>query len=135
MSDLILETVCEVSRGCARGLSAHQSPLSRPVAPLRASKVVLCWVEIPSCSPACLLHKQSLRAASEEGRALYSFNVADYYQLHTRFLTQGIAHGGIILAQQQRFGVGEQMRRLLNLIAKRTAEEMQNHVEFLSAWG
>jgi hypothetical protein len=27
------------------------------------------------------------------------------------------------------------MRRLLNLIAHRTVEEMQNRVEFLSAWG
>ena len=38
-------------------------------------------------------------------------------------------------AHQQRYSIGEQMYRLLNLVAKRTAEEMQNHVEFLSAWG
>jgi hypothetical protein len=31
--------------------------------------------------------------------------------------------------------VGEQMRRLLRLMAAKSAEEMENQVEFLSAWG
>jgi hypothetical protein len=30
--------------------------------------------------------------------------------------------------------VGEQMRRLLRLVNRLTAEEMQNRVEFLSNW-
>ena len=45
------------------------------------------------------------------------------------------------LARELRFrgagpalSVGEQMRRLLRLIAHRSAEDMQNHIEFLSAW-
>ena len=65
---------------------------------------------------------------------LYSFNVRDFYRLHTAFLAQGKAHAGIILAPQQRCAVGEQMRRLLRLIAAKSAEDMQNQVEFLSAW-
>jgi len=43
-------------------------------------------------------------------------------------------HAGVVLAQQQRYAVGEQMRRLLALMASQTAEEMRNRVEFLSAW-
>ena len=45
------------------------------------------------------------------------------------------------LARELRFrgagpalSVGEQMRRLLRLIAARSAEDMRNHIEFLSAW-
>jgi hypothetical protein len=71
-----------------------------------------------------------LAFAAREGRVLYSFNVADYCRLQA----QGQSHAGLILAQQQRYPVGEQMRRLLRLVAAKSAEEMQNHIEFLSAW-
>ncbi|MDZ7956392.1 MAG: hypothetical protein RMY34_00530 [Aulosira sp. DedQUE10] len=36
---------------------------------------------------------------------------------------------------QESYSVGEQMRRLLKIIAAKSAEDMQNKVEFLSAWG
>jgi hypothetical protein len=73
--------------------------------------------------------------AAAEGRTLYSFNVADFMSLHHRCLSEDRHHAGIILAQQQRYGVGEQMRRLLHLIGTKSAERMQDSVEFLSAWG
>ncbi len=41
---------------------------------------------------------------------------------------------GIILAPQQRYGIGEQLRRLLRIHAHRTAEDMANQLEFLSHW-
>lgn len=50
-------------------------------------------------------------------------------------MAEGKTHGGIILAKQQNYSVGEQLRRLLKLIAIKSVEEMQNQVEFLSAWG
>jgi len=78
---------------------------------------------------------EHLDYATAQGRSIYTFNVGDFYRLHTVYLVQGKHHAGIIFAHQQRYSIGEQMRRLLNLVAKRTAEEMQNHVEFLSAWG
>ena len=71
-----------------------------------------------------------LAFAAREGRVLYSFNVADYCRLQA----QGRSHAGLILAQQQRYPVGDQMRRLLRLVAAKSAEEMRNHIEFLSAW-
>jgi len=55
--------------------------------------------------------------------------------LNTTLLTQGQSHTGIVLAEQRDFSVGEQMRRLLNLIARKPAEEMVDQVEFLSTWG
>lgn len=72
--------------------------------------------------------------ATAQGRVLYSFNVGDFYRLHGDYLAEGKRHAGMILARQQQYTVGDQMRRLLKLIAARSAEEMLNRVEFLSAW-
>jgi hypothetical protein len=72
--------------------------------------------------------------ATAQGRVLYSFNVGDFCRLHTAYLAHGRTHAGIVLAQQQRYSVGEQLRRLLKLMAAKSAEEMRNRLEFLSAW-
>lgn len=49
-------------------------------------------------------------------------------------MSQGKSHAGIIVAPQQRFSIGEQIRLLLKLIAARSAEDMLNQMEFLSNW-
>ena len=67
--------------------------------------------------------------ATREGRVLYSFNVADYCRLQA----QGPSHAGLILAQQQRYPVGDQMRRLLRLVAAKSAEEMRDRFSFRQA--
>jgi Domain of unknown function (DUF5615) len=79
--------------------------------------------------------EEHLAFATAQGRVLCSFNVADFYQLHTDHLAQQKAHAGIVLVRQQQYSVGEYLRRLLRLMAHLTAEEMQNRVEFLSSWG
>ncbi|MBU4224528.1 MAG: DUF5615 family PIN-like protein [Chloroflexi bacterium] len=79
--------------------------------------------------------QEHLDYATGQERVLYSFNRGDFYELHTLYLTQGKAHAGIILARQQAYSVGELMRRLLKLTAAKSAEDMRNEVEFLSAWG
>lgn len=73
--------------------------------------------------------------ATAQGRVLYSFNVGDFYRLHTEYLTSGKPHSGIIVSLQQRYSIGEQMRRLLRLAAARSAEQMCNSIEFLGHWG
>lgn len=78
---------------------------------------------------------EHLDYALAHGRTLCSFNVGDFYDLHTRYLSEGKAHAGIILARQQVYSVGELMRRLLKLTAAKSAADMRNEVEFLSAWG
>jgi hypothetical protein len=95
-------------------------------------------VDVITASEAGLRHRpdaEHLAHAAAQGCALYSFNTGDYHALHTEYLTQGMSHAGIILARQQRYSIGEQMRRLLRLIHTVTAEEMSNRIEFLSAWG
>ena len=77
---------------------------------------------------------EQLRWATGQQRVLYSANRSDFYQLHSEMMGRDENHAGIILGRQQRYSVGEQMRRLLRLVAAKTAEEMRNRVEFLSAW-
>jgi hypothetical protein len=78
---------------------------------------------------------EHLSFAVADGRALYSFNVADFMRLHHARLAEGAHHAGLILGQQQRYSVGEQMRRLLRLVGTKSVERMRDSVEFLSAWG
>ena len=75
-----------------------------------------------------------LEYASLHGRTLYSFNISDFMVLHTSWVAAGKQHAGIILGQQQRYSVGEQMRRLVRLIQMRSADSMRDTVEFLSVW-
>lgn len=77
---------------------------------------------------------EHLQIATDEGRVLYSFNICDFCAIHSKWVASGRNHSGIILAVQTQFSVGEQMRRLLRLIAGKTAESMCNQLEFLSAW-
>ena len=72
--------------------------------------------------------------ATTQGRALYSFNVTDYMPLHARFIEERKAHARIILAAQRQYSIGEQLRRLLSLVADMTAEIMRDQVVFLSSW-
>jgi Domain of unknown function (DUF5615) len=77
---------------------------------------------------------EHLEFAALQGRVIYSFNVGDFQSLHSKYFTQGKHHSGIILGQQQRYSLGEQVRRLLNIIARISAEEMNNSVVSLSSW-
>jgi menaquinone-dependent protoporphyrinogen IX oxidase len=77
---------------------------------------------------------EHLAYATSIGRVLYSFNVGDYCQLHGEWLSANQPHAGIIVASQQRFSIGEQMRRLLRLTNTLSAEAMQNRLEFLGNW-
>ena len=78
---------------------------------------------------------EQLAFAVEHGCVLYTFNVSDFYRLHTAWVGAGREHGGMILAPQQRFSVGEQLRRILRLRAATTTVRMRNKVEFLGNWG
>jgi hypothetical protein len=79
--------------------------------------------------------EEQVEFARDQGRILFSFNVSDFCRIHTEYSSQGKSHAGIILAPQQQYSIGEQIRRLLKLVAAKSAEEMQDRVEFLSNWG
>jgi len=78
---------------------------------------------------------EHLQFAAEQNRVLYSFNRGDFLRLHSLCLAEGRTHAGILLARQQHYSVGEQMRRVLKVMALKSSADMGNSVEFLSAWG
>jgi hypothetical protein len=78
---------------------------------------------------------EQLAFATAHECALYTFNVSDFYRLHTQEIGAGRGHSGMILASQQRLSIGEQLRRILRLRSTRTAANMRNQVEFLGNWG
>ncbi len=78
---------------------------------------------------------QQLEYAASHGRVLYSSNVGDFHGLHYEYMAARKSHSGIILVSQQRFSVGEQLRRILNLASSLSAEAMKDRLEFLRAWG
>ena len=78
---------------------------------------------------------QQLEYAIAHGRVLYSSNVRDFHRLHYEYMVARRSHSGIILVSQQRFSIGEQLRRILNLAASLSAEAMKDRLEFLSSWG
>ena len=80
-----------------------------------------------------LIDLEQLRLATAQRRVLYSHNIGDFCQLHAEFVANGQAHSGIALLSQV-YSVGEQVRAVLEFMATRTAEEMENQLEFLSKY-
>ena len=72
-----------------------------------------------------------LEYATQRGRVIYTFNVGHFCQLHNEYIAQSKSHAGIIVVYRQRYSVGEQIRRLSNLINTKTAEEMRDNLHFL----
>ncbi|MBX3001977.1 MAG: DUF5615 family PIN-like protein [Caldilineaceae bacterium] len=86
-------------------------------------------VDRSGCSDA-----DQLAYAAQQGYVLFTYNAGDFFRLHTEYLRQEMNHAGIIIDQQQRYSVGEQLRRLLILTSRRSSQEMANRVEFLVHW-
>lgn len=78
--------------------------------------------------------EEHLAAATAFGRSLFTHNTADYCVLHQYWISQNRTHAGIVVAPQQRYSVGEEMRRIMRLISQRAAEEMLGRLEFISGW-
>jgi hypothetical protein len=70
--------------------------------------------------------------ATSLNRTLFTFNTRDFVKLHTEYLSTERHHAGIIVSDQLQVGVI--VRRLLKLLNTRFAEEMQDHLEYLSNW-
>ena len=72
-----------------------------------------------------------LAYATEQGRVIFTFNVGDYCRLHTEYLTQNQTHAGIVTVARQKYSIGEQGKKLANLVNIVSAEEMMNQLRFL----
>jgi len=72
---------------------------------------------------------QKLNYAISQERALVTFNVADYVKLNNEYTASGKRHYGVILSEQ--LPIGEIVRRLLRLLSKFTAGELENSLWWL----
>jgi hypothetical protein len=75
-----------------------------------------------------------LITAAQMERVLYSHNTADFCSLHQSWMARERSHAGIIVGRQQRYPVGDEIRRITRLVGQLTAEQMRNRLEFLSSW-
>lgn len=72
--------------------------------------------------------------STEHKRVIYSFNIGDFCKLHRDYMVRGKTHTGIILAQQRKYSIGQQLKGLLKLVAALSAEEMVNKLVFLNSY-
>ncbi|MGL4883052.1 MAG: DUF5615 family PIN-like protein [Waterburya sp.] len=103
----------------------------RFVRALRARKIDI--ITVGELGTSSFSDQDQLILATEQQRVLYTFNVGDFCQLHSTYIVEGQTHFGIIISSQE-YSIGEQMRRVLKLIATKSAEEMVNQIVFLSAY-
>jgi hypothetical protein len=57
-------------------------------------------IDVVSAADAGMIRRQDedhLRLATAQGRALYSFNVGDFHEIHTAWTVSGRDHCGIVL--------------------------------------
>ena|SRR5579872_1397583 len=70
--------------------------------------------------------------AVAQSRVLVSFNVRDFARLHTEWIQHGREHAGLAVSAQ--VGIGAVVRRLRNLAASLSADNMRNRIEYLGSW-
>jgi hypothetical protein len=75
---------------------------------------------------------EQLAFAVSHRRTVFTFNRGDFVRLHTEYLQRGQHHWGVIVSDQ--LEISTVIRRLLRLLDGRTAEDMQDWLEFLSNW-
>ncbi len=68
--------------------------------------------------------EQHLTYATELKRIVVTSNIKDFVPMHWRWRAVGRRHSGIIVVKQQTWSVGEQLRRLVNLLDATTGEGM-----------
>ncbi len=73
-----------------------------------------------------------LAYAAAQGRAVLTFNVADFELLATEWFFAGREHAGIILSNQ--IPTGELLRRVGRLLERVSAAEMQNSLRYLQTF-
>jgi len=75
---------------------------------------------------------EQLKYASSQDRALFTFNVADFYKIHSEFMKEGLNHAGIIVSRQ--LPIGTIVRALLKLLSDREYAKVGNNIIWLSDW-
>ena len=69
--------------------------------------------------------EQHLLHASQSTRVLYSFNRRDYLRIHTRWMTEGRHHAGVVLFSRRIYDAGYQLRGLVDGSLVRTVTRVK----------
>ena len=72
---------------------------------------------------------EPLKWASRHDRAILTHNVADFLRLAKQYAQQGWEHSGIVVSQRIPFRI--LLARVHRLLARREAEDLRNHVDWL----
>lgn len=81
-----------------------------------------------------LIDSEQLIWSTNHNRAIYTFNVKDYCQLHKMYMSEMKQQSGIIIVPRQSYSVGEQLRSLKKLISSISSEEIKNKLIFLGMY-
>ena len=75
---------------------------------------------------------QQLAFATQNNRALLSYNKRHFAKIHYQWMNIHRPHAGIILSDQMPIGIV--LRRLMRLYFSLGSEEITNRLEYLSNW-
>jgi hypothetical protein len=78
--------------------------------------------------------EEHVRFATAAGRVCCTGNKKDYARIHNNFATRGERHSGILVIPQQKWGIGELIRRLLAFASTTSAEHASGQLFYLSSW-
>ncbi|CAN5227653.1 hypothetical protein BH20ACI1_BH20ACI1_19700 [soil metagenome] len=78
--------------------------------------------------------EEQLEFATSLNRTILTYNAKDFAQLHSEFLKMEKSHAGIIIIQQINFDIGKAIHQLSRLLHIKSAEEIQNNIEYLNNW-
>lgn len=69
-----------------------------------------------------------LAFATAAGRAIYTFNIADFRRIHARWQSVGREHAGIIVSEDLNRNLADMIRRLQIHLSTVDAETQRNHI-------
>lgn len=69
--------------------------------------------------------------ANEQGRVIFTFNVADFCRLDAEYQSSGSQHAGIVVAHRRKLSLGEQVHGLARLTSTVPAEAIVAQLVFL----
>lgn len=73
-----------------------------------------------------------LKFAFSKRLITFTFNVGDFYKIHTEFIKNGVEHSGIILSKQLPIGII--VKALLRLLNNVDYKMLRNNVIWLNDW-
>lgn len=74
--------------------------------------------------------EQQLLGATEQGRAIFTYNIPDFTELAKKYPN----HAGIILAKQKNLSIGETITALDNLLREAEADSWRGQIRWLNDW-